>query len=221
MDINEDFIKKVVGEVIEKITECTDFVSPGGNKKNRIPINISNRHIHIKREHLDVLFGKGYELTKLRDLMQPGEFATNELVTIVGPSGVIRGARILGPLREYTQVELSLTDTFSLGIEGTEVRDSGVHSGTPGMTLVGPVGSVTIKEGVILAGRHIHMHTTDGEKYGFKNGDYAMVRVEGQRALIFEKVLVRVKSNYLLEMHIDTDEANACALKPGGSGYIV
>lgn len=214
----EKFIKQIVQEVLQRLLNEERDVS---QTSSLIPINISNRHVHLKREHLDILYGKGYELTKLRDLMQPGEFASNELVTLVSSGGIIQKVRILGPLREYTQVEISLTDSYALGIKSLPVRDSAQHEGTPGITIVGPKGSLSLGQGVIIAQRHIHMHTVDGERFGFKNGDWAKVRVEGSRSLIFEKVLVRVRSNYVLEMHVDMDEANACALRPGDYGRIV
>ena len=218
--LDEKLIKQVVEEVLLKV-QAGQMSTACAPAQALIPINSSNRHVHIMRDHLDILFGSCFELTKLRDLVQPGEFASNELVTLVGPGGIIQKVRILGPLRGYTQVEISLTDSFALGIKSPPVRDSAQHEGSPGVTIVGPKGSFTLSQGVILAQRHIHMHTSDGEKFGFKNGDWAKVRVEGARAVVFEKVLVRVKSNYVLEMHIDIDEANACGLRPGDFGRII
>jgi putative phosphotransacetylase len=215
---DEAVIRHVVQEVLQRIFPAVPRVDESG-----IPvlINVSNRHMHITKEDLEALFGSGAELEKLRDLMQPGEFASKSLVTLAGQNGVIRDVRILGPVRSYTQVEISLTDSFQLGIKSPLIRDSGAHEGTPGITAVGPAGAVTLRKGVILAQRHIHMHTDDGKRFGFRDGDWARVRIEGPRALVLERVLVRVKSTYAFEMHVDIDEANACALKSGDYGRIL
>ncbi|WP_338826443.1 Phosphate propanoyltransferase [Moorella thermoacetica] len=176
-----------------------------------VPVGVSGRHVHLTREHLQTLFGPGYELTKLRDVVQPGQFAAKETVTIVGPKGVLEKVRVLGPLRSYTQVEISRTDSFKLGVN-PPIRDSGDHEGSPGCVLVGPAGVVTLKQGVIIALRHIHMHTNDAKRYGLKDKDLVTVQVGGERGLIFTNVLVRVNPNFRLEFHVDTDEANACLL---------
>lgn len=215
---DEAMVRHVIQEVLQRVIPAMARDEEAG-----IPVlvNVSNRHMHIRREDLETLFGKGAELEKLRDLMQPGEFASQSLVTLVGPQGVIRDVRVLGPVRSYTQVEISLTDCFQLGVKSPLVRDSGSHEGTPGITIVGPSGSITLQKGVILAQRHVHMHTGDGECHGFKDGDWARVKIEGPRSLVLERVLVRVKSTYAFEMHVDTDEANACALKSGDYGRIL
>ncbi|QGP93551.1 Phosphate propanoyltransferase [Neomoorella glycerini] len=176
-----------------------------------VPVGVSGRHVHLTREHLQALFGPGYELTKVRDLGQPGEFAAKETVTVIGPKGVLEKVRIIGPLRSYSQVELSRTDCFKLGVN-PPVRDSGDHEGSPGCVLVGPAGVVTLNQGVIIALRHIHMPTNDARRYGLKDKDMVNVQVGSERGLIFQNVLVRVHPNYRLEFHIDTDEANACLL---------
>lgn len=176
-----------------------------------VPVGVSGRHVHLTREHLQTLFGPGYELTKVKDVVQPGQFAAKETVTVVGPKGVLERVRVLGPIRSYTQVELSRTDCFKVGIN-PPIRDSGDHAGSPGCVLVGPAGVVTLKEGVIIALRHIHMHTSDGKRYGLKDKDLVTVQVRGERGLIFTNVLVRVNPNFRLEFHVDTDEANACLL---------
>ncbi|CEP66630.1 Propanediol utilisation protein [Moorella glycerini] len=175
------------------------------------PVGVSGRHVHLTKEHLQALFGPGYELTKVRDLGQPGEFAAKETVTVVGPKGVLEKVRIIGPLRSYSQVELSRTDCFKLGVN-PPVRDSGDHEDSPGCVLVGPAGVVTLNRGVIIALRHIHIHTNDARRYGLKDKDMVNVQVGGERGLIFQNVLVRVHPNYRLEFHVDTDEANACLL---------
>jgi putative phosphotransacetylase len=192
-------------------------------KKKEIPIvvGVSNRHVHLSREDVEILFGKDYQLTPIKDLGQPGQFACKETVIIVGPKGAIENVRVLGPERKETQVEISLTDAFKLGIM-PPVRDSGDLEGTPGIVIVGPKGSVIKEKGVIVAKRHIHMHTTDAEKFGVKDKDIVKVIVEkGDRRLIFDDVLIRVSEKFALEFHVDTDEANAAMLKTGDVVYIV
>lgn len=179
-----------------------------------LPIALSNRHIHLSQEHLDILFGEGYELTKLKDLSQLGQFACEEKIDVVGPKATIKGVRILGPVRPETQLEISVTDAFKLGVS-PEIRNSGEIIGTPGAKLIGPKGEVGVDKGLIVAARHIHMHTTDGEKFGVKDNDIVKIRVGGPRGLIFENVLVRVNDSYALEMHVDVEEGNAAGVKNG------
>ena len=179
-----------------------------------IPIGVSNRHIHLKREDLDQLFGKGYNLTTAKELSQPGEFAANETVKVIGPKGEFPAVRILGPLRKFTQLEISRTDSYSLGVKAP-LRTSGNIAGTPGIKLVGPKGELEIQEGVIVAERHIHMTQVDAAKYKVQDGEYVCVKSEGERSLVFNQVLIRVKDSYSLDMHIDTDEANAAGLRTG------
>lgn len=179
-----------------------------------IPIGVSNRHIHLKREDLDQLFGEGYQLTTAKELSQPGEFAANETVRVIGPKGEFPAVRILGPLRKFTQLEICKTDSFSLGVKAP-LRASGKIAGTPGIKLVGPKGELEIQEGVIVAERHIHMTQADAEKYNVQDGDYVSVKSAGERSLVFNQVLIRVKDTYALDMHIDTDEANAAGLRTG------
>lgn len=192
-------------------------------KKKEFPIiaGVSNRHVHLSREDLDLLFGKGYKLTPTKDLGQPGQFACKETVTIVGPKGSIENVRILGPERKDTQIEVSLTDAFRLGVM-PPVRDSGDIEGTPGITIIGPNGKLEKEKGVIIAKRHIHMLPSDAEKFGVKDKDIVKVIVEnGDRKLIFDDVLIRVSEKFALEFHVDTDEANAALLKTGDVVYIV
>jgi putative phosphotransacetylase len=180
----------------------------------KIPVGISARHVHVTREDLDVLYGKGYQLTNKKDLGQPGQFACNETVDLVTEKGTIKNVRILGPERKATQVELSLTDSIKLKLK-PPVRDSGDLAGSPGLTIVGPKGSIEIKQGVIAACRHIHMTPADAAEYGVKDKDIVKVPFGGERALVFDKVLIRVREDFKLEMHIDTDEGNASLLKTG------
>ncbi len=182
--------------------------------KNQLPIAMSNKHLHVSQKDLEVLFGEGYELTQMKDLSQPGQFASEEKVDIQGGRGTLKGVRILGPVRPDTQIEVSMSDAFSLGVE-CMLRDSGDIEGTPGVTIIGPKGEVKIDKGVIVASRHIHMHTQDGEDFGVKDKDKVSIEVPGERGLVFNNVLVRVGDNYKLEMHVDMEEGNAAGIKNG------
>ncbi|MBS4535438.1 phosphate propanoyltransferase [Clostridium sp. D2Q-14] len=182
--------------------------------KTQLPIALSNKHIHLSKEHIDKLFGEGYELTRLKDLSQPGQYASEEKVDIVGPKGALKGVRVLGPARENTQAEVALSDGFKLGVV-PPIKDSGDIEGTPGAKIVGPKGEVVIEKGIIAASRHIHMHTDDAKEFGLKDNDRVKVKVPGERSLIFENVLVRVSPKYSLEMHVDIEEGNAAGAKNG------
>lgn len=183
----------------------------------KVPVGISNRHIHLSQEDLETLFGTGYELTVRNELSQTGQFAAQETLTIEGPKSALHNVRILGPTRKETQVEISRTDAFALGVK-PPVRDSGSLEGSPGITLIGPKGKVDLEKGVIIAHRHIHMSEEDAEAFGVKDKEMVSVRVGGERGVTFDNVLVRVRSDFVLEMHIDTDEANAAML---GNGQLV
>lgn len=182
--------------------------------KKELPIALSNRHIHLTREHIDTLFGEGYELTKLKELSQPGQYASEEKVDIAGPKGTLKGVRVLGPARGNTQAEISMSDGFKIGVV-PPVRDSGSIEGSPGAKIIGPKGEVEIDKGIIAAARHIHMHTEDAEKFGLKDKDRVKIKVPGDRGLTFDNVLVRVSPKYALEMHVDVEEGNACGAKNG------
>ena len=177
------------------------------------PVMSSNRHCHLSREDTDRLFGPGYQLTKLRNLVQPGQFACNEKVTLETPKGAV-SLRVVGPIRKETQVELSLTDSAKLGLK-PPVRMSGRLEGSPGCVLKQGDRSVQIPRGVIVAARHIHMSAEEAAAYGVKNGNTISLRVEGDRALTLENVIVRCGDGHVLEVHIDKDEANACGLEDG------
>lgn len=183
-------------------------------------INVSARHVHLSQEHVEALFGAGHQLTVKKDLMQPGQYAAEEQVAVIGPKGSFPKVRVLGPARGATQVEIAMTDARTLGVEGI-VRMSGNIAGTPGIILEGPKGRVEIKEGVIVAARHIHMTPADAEKYGVKDHQVVRVKTTGGRPLTFDDVIIRVNANFALEMHIDTDEANAAGLKDGAIGEIL
>ena len=210
----------------EKIAEMVKKVLSGmsvAEKKDEgdIPIGVSNRHIHLTKEHVEALFGAGYELTKMKDLSQPGQYACEETVTVIGPSlKPIEKVRILGPERRASQVEISNTDSYVLKVK-PPVRESGKIEGTPGVTLVGPKGVVVLKEGTIVANRHIHMSPDDAAKFGVKDGDFVTVDAEGARRTRWFDVQVRVHKDFRLEMHIDTDDANAACLKNGSRVKIV
>ncbi|HEY3367189.1 MAG TPA: phosphate propanoyltransferase [Symbiobacteriaceae bacterium] len=190
------------------------------SEKKTTLINVSARHVHLSQEHIETLFGAGYQLTKLKDLMQPGQYAANEQVAVIGPKGSFPKVRILGPARRDSQVEISMTDARPLGIAGV-VRQSGKIEGTPGLVLEGPKGRVALTKGVIVAARHIHMTPADAEEYGVTDGQIVRVKTAGARPLTFDDVICRVHPTYALEMHIDTDEANAAGLKDGDSGEIL
>jgi len=186
-----------------------------------IPVEISNHHVHLTGDSLDILYGKDYELTKLRDLSQPREFASNERVSIVSANmKVIEKVRILGPLREYTQAELSITDGYFLGLD-LPTRISGNIKGSPPIILIGPKGVLTLSEGAIRAARHIHMTSKDVEHYKVKNGDRVTVEVSGEHGVIYKDVVIRVSQKSKLSLHLDTDEANAGNIKGIGLARIL
>lgn len=182
---------------------------------NGIPVGISNRHIHLTREHVETLFGKEYQLQPLKELSQPGQYACKETLTIVGQSlRPIEKVRVLGPERSASQVEISRTDSYLLKVK-PPVRESGDIKDSAPITIIGPCGIVELKEGCIIANRHIHMSEEDGKRFGVKDGDYVTVDANGERRTRFFDVQVRVSKNFRLEMHLDTDDANAAALKNG------
>lgn len=185
-----------------------------------VPIGISARHIHLTQEAVEILFGKGYQLTKKKDLMG-GQFASNELVTIVGLKlRAIENVRVLGPARKANQVEISATDAIKLGIKAP-VRESGNIKGSAPIAVVGPKGVFYLEEGCIVAKRHIHMSPGDAAQSGCKDGDTVSVKVDNARGTVFNHVQIRVDKSFTLEMHIDTDEANAAGIKPGQNVSIV
>ncbi len=187
----------------------------------QVLVETSARHLHVTQEVLETLFGAGYELTKKKDLSQPGQFACAERVDVVGPKKTLAGVSILGPVRPETQVELSLTDARSIGV-AAPIRESGDIAGSGACKLVGPCGEVEIAEGVIAAKRHIHMTTADAAAMGLVDKQIVSVKVPSDgREVIFGDVVVRVSDKYALAMHIDTDESNAGAVAPGTMGEII
>lgn len=173
-----------------------------------VPVGISNRHIHLSQADLDQLFGAGYQLTPMKELSQPGQFACKETVTICGPKGAIEKVRVLGPVRKETQIEIVAGDCFKLGVEAP-AKLSGDLAGTPGITVVGPKGSVQTAQGLIVAQRHIHMAPADAQAYGVQDGQIVKIRVSGLRGGIYDNVAIRVTTSSKLECHLDTEEANA------------
>lgn len=201
--------EKTIAEAVKK---ALDELASGDDKQ--IKIGVSNRHVHLSREDLDTLFGKGFELTKKKTLMGR-EFASEQLVTLVGPSlKTIENVRVLGPVRKHTQVEISRTDTFVLKVS-PPVRPSGDIKGSEKIVIVGPKGVVYLNEGVIIANRHIHLTPEYAEKHSIKDGDYVDVMVSSIKPTKFFDVQVRVRDDFNVEMHIDTDDANAAGLKNG------
>ncbi len=187
----------------------------------KVPAGISNRHIHLSKEDFEVLFGKGKELTFFKKLSQPGQFAAEEKVDVLGPKGAtIKNVRILGPFREQTQVELARTDCYAIGMP-LVLRNSGDLAGTPGCKLIGPEGEVEIGEGVIVARRHIHLSPEQAAEAGVKDGDIVSVKFDGERSLIFNEVLIRSGESHYLDFHMDTDEANAASLVNSQEGEIL
>lgn len=173
-----------------------------------VPVGISNRHIHLSQADLDQLFGAGHQLTPMKELSQPGQFACKETVTICGPKGAIEKVRVLGPVRKETQIEIVAGDCFKLGVKAP-AKLSGDLAGTPGITVVGPRGSVQTAQGLIVAQRHIHMAPADAQAYGVQDGQIVKIRVGGLRGGIYDNVAIRVTTSSKLECHLDTEEANA------------
>ena len=191
------------------------------NPVRGIPVAVSARHVHLTQEAVEALFGEGAELTCYREISQPGQFAAHQKVDLIGPKRSILGVRVIGPVRPGCQIEISRTDEYTLGIDAP-VRDSGDIKGTPGIKLIGPAGELDLAEGVICARRHIHMHPDDADEFGVQHRDVVEVAIDSEgRDLIFGDVLVRVSPKYVLEMHIDTDEANAAELSRHSEGLLV
>lgn len=211
-DYNVELIARMVMDAIDKKKES--------GKGYMVPVGVSARHVHLMKEHVDILFGENYQLTKKKELMG-GQFASNELVTIVGLKlRAIENVRILGPVRSKSQVEISATDAVKLGVKAP-VRESGNVAGSASVALVGPKGALYLKEGCIVAKRHIHMAPEDAMAAGVRDGDMVSVKADNERGTVFNNVQVRVDEGFTLEMHIDTDEANAAKLATGDTVSII
>ena len=208
-----------IAEMVKKVlADMEGGANASAGQDGLVPVGVSNRHIHLTKADLAVLFGEGYELTPLKDLSQPGQFACKETLTLVGPSlRPIENVRVLGPLRGKSQVEISATDSYVLKVK-PPVRESGNVVGSAGVTIVGPKGVVQLKEGCIIANRHIHMSPSDAASFRVKDGDTVTVDVEGKRRTRWYDVQVRVSPDFRLEMHVDTDAANAAGI---GNGFKV
>ncbi len=204
-DITEQQLIQIVTEAVLKELQ---------NKENQVPVGISVRHVHLTRSDVDWLFGRNYQLTPKKALSQPGQFACEECVDVVGPKGTLTKVRVLGPERSSTQIELSQTDCRTIGVKAP-VRSSGDLEGTPGIELKGPNGKIQVSKGVIIADRHIHMTPADAARFGFKNGDRVSVKIEGEKPGIMGNVLIRVSDKCALDMHVDTDDGNAFLLSQG------
>lgn len=204
---------------IDEKTVCRLIVQKLMLLERSVPIGVSNHHVHLCRDDLEMLFGKGYELTVKKELTQPGEFASNETVTVIGPSGILDHVRVLGPVRGQTQIELLRSDLYTLGIKA-DVRLSGDLANTPAAILRYRDRFVRAGQGVIVAQRHIHVDTERAESLGLRNGECVDVEVRGDRALVFKSVAIRVKKGAFFEMHIDQDEANACGIGSSDAGYL-
>ncbi|OPA75332.1 propanediol utilization protein [Paenibacillus selenitireducens] len=207
--MDNQLLENIVNEVIKRVQEET-----------YIEIEASGKHVHLNREAIDALFGTGYQLTKARDLSQPGQYACKERVTLIGPKGSLHNVVILGPERKESQVEVSHSDAVVLGVP-VPVRESGKVDGTPGIVIASGSHMIRLDQGLIAAQRHIHVKTEDAEKYGLVNGEIVQVKVMSNRSLIFDDVMVRVSPNYETYMHIDYDEANACGFVKGTKGKIL
>ena len=204
-------VESIVRQVVDSVLESGNGHSET-HKRGEVPVQVSARHLHITQEHLEILFGKGHTLTKMRDLVQPGEFAAKETVGVVGPRRrVIEKVRILGPTRPRTQVELSFTDGIQLGIDLPHRISGDIDNSAP-IDLIGPEGMLHLDEGAIRAMRHMHIPPELAKEWGIENGQTVDVRTEGDAAVTFHGVLARYLENGYLRMHIDTDEANAAGL---------
>ena len=186
----------------------------------KVAVGISNKHVHVSEVDLTALFGAGHKLTVKKELKQPGQYAAEEVVDVVGPKGTLKSIRILGPTRKETQVELAQTDARGIGLN-LPVRESGQLDGTPGMKLVGPAGEVVLSKGGIIALRHIHLSPAQAAEAGVKDKDWVTVRAAGTRPVIFEEVLIRAVEGFINEMHVDTDEGNAAGIGNGDMMEIV
>lgn len=212
--------EKLIEAVVSQVLRSVGQGGKAGQAGAQIKVGVSQRHVHLSQSDLETLFGKGYELT-VKKMLMGREFASNEVVTLVGPSlKAIENVRVLGPVRKSTQVEISRTDTFILKVS-PPVRPSGEVAGSERLVLVGPKGSVYLKEGVIIANRHIHLSPEGAEENGVRDGDLVDVLVEGEKPTKFYDVQVRVRDDFHSEMHIDTDDANCAGLKNGDSVTIL
>ncbi|MGE7688715.1 phosphate propanoyltransferase [Lysinibacillus sp. NPDC097214] len=214
--MQENLVQKIVEEVLQQVLKN----QPSSQYDGKIPIGVSARHVHLAQAEVEQLFGENYQLTPKFELSQPGQFAAEETVVIAGPKGSIERVRILGPARSLSQVEISWTDAMKLGMK-PPLRVSGDIKGSSPVTLIGPKGSVVLHEGLIIAQAHIHMSPNDSARFQVADGQSVQIKIEGIRPIILSNVIIRVSERYRLEMHIDTDEANAGLIQQGAVAEII
>jgi putative phosphotransacetylase len=216
MNYNQQQAELITQQVIQELVTrgATLARTPSPSQALEIPVGISNRHVHLSREDMDALFGYGSTLTRMKAVKQPGQFAAEETVTLRGPKGELTKVRVLGPLRSTTQIEISVSDGFALGVKAP-VRMSGDLQDSPGIEIIGPRGRITKTDGAIVAWRHIHISPAEAEQYGLRDGMEIDVQIEGHRGGILSHVVVRVSADAALEMHIDVEEANGFGLRNG------
>lgn len=215
--MNKDLIEQVVKEVVEKLNGKNEKMS---GYSYIVPIGISNRHIHLSENDVEELFGKGHELSPIKELYQPGEYACHEQVTLVHGDRMIQKVRVLGPTREHTQVEISQTDARALKVD-LQVRNSGDLSGTHPIIIMTERGEVKLSEGLIIAARHLHLTSEDAKKFKVNNSDKVAIRISGVKAGIIEQVSCKVSDNYKLELHLDTDDGNAFQVSNGDVAELI
>lgn len=219
MPSSEELLARLTSpELLARLT--SEALAELRGEREPIPIGISARHVHLSREHCDILFGPGYELTVFRELYQPGFYAANEMVTLVSPQAALQRVRILFPIRGASQAEITRSEAFALGIN-PPLRLSGDLEGSTPITFVGPRGSVHLPQGLIIAARHVHMPPDVARRWGVKTGDQIEVDIDGPRGARLRNVIVRVAEGTLLEMHLDTDEANAADVTTGVTARMV
>ena len=204
-DITQEQLAAIVAEAVRAELQ---------KRSRQVPVGISVRHIHLSRADVDRLFGRNYQLTPKKQLSQPGQYACEECLDVIGPKGELKKVRILGPERKATQIELAQTDCRNIGVTAP-VRSSGNTAGTPGITLRGPLGEITVPEGVIIADRHLHMSEGEAAAFGLKDGDHVRIQVDGVKPGVLGNVLVRAGKGHSLDLHIDTDDGNAFLLRQG------
>ena len=204
-DITQEQLVAIVAEAVRAELQ---------KRSRQVPVGISVRHIHLSRADVDRLFGRNYQLTPKKQLSQPGQYACEECLDVIGPKGELKKVRILGPERKATQIELAQTDCRNIGVTAP-VRSSGHTAGTPGITLRGPLGEITVPEGVIIADRHLHMSEGEAAAFGLKDGDHVRIQVDGVKPGVLGNVLVRAGKGHSLDLHIDTDDGNAFLLRQG------
>lgn len=214
MNYNQQQAELITQQILQELATRNTRTLTDAAQTLDIPVGISNRHVHLSREDMDVLFGYGSTLTRMKAVKQPGQYAAEETVTLRGPKGELHKVRVLGPLRNSTQVEISVSDSFVLGVKAP-VRMSGNLLDSPGIEIIGPCGRVTKTDGAIVAWRHIHISPTEAERYGLRDGMEIDVRIAGRRGGILSHVVVRVSADAVLEMHIDVEEANGLGLRNG------